>query len=79
MAVHRNLPDSELHEPKGVAGATSGTVYIANGGGSGTWTLPQANRTTVSNPRLTGLGPTLEDVLLNLLNRIEALEAASTP
>lgn len=35
---HKNLTDPELHEPKGIATASSGQVYIANGSGSGTWT-----------------------------------------
>lgn len=37
MAEHVDLTDPELHEPKGVAAATSGTVYVANGSGSGSW------------------------------------------
>lgn len=36
---HADLPDSELHEPKGVAGATANTVYVANGATSGAWQL----------------------------------------
>ncbi len=41
MAVqHRNIPDAQLHEPKGVANATSGTVYTADGSGSGDWEYP---------------------------------------
>lgn len=34
---HKNIPDSELHEPKGVASALNRTVYAANGSGSGAW------------------------------------------
>lgn len=34
---HRNIPDAELHEPKGVATAASNTHYLSNGAGSGTW------------------------------------------
>lgn len=34
---HKDIPDSLLHEPKGVASATSGSVYSANGLGSGVW------------------------------------------
>lgn len=34
---HKDLPDSDLHEPKGVASATVGEVYVANGAGTGTW------------------------------------------
>lgn len=34
---HASLTGSELHEPKGAASAAAGTVYVANGAGSGTW------------------------------------------
>lgn len=34
---HSTLTDPYLHEPKGVASASSGDVYVANGSGSGTW------------------------------------------
>ncbi len=38
MAIqHKNIPDAELHESKGVASAASNTAYFANGSGSGTW------------------------------------------
>lgn len=36
--AHASLTGSDLHEPKGISGATSGQVYIANGSGSGAWT-----------------------------------------
>lgn len=35
--LHKTLPDSELHESKGVASAPPSTVYKANGQGSGQW------------------------------------------
>lgn len=35
--AHSTLTGADLHEPKGVASAASGTVYIANGAGSGSW------------------------------------------
>lgn len=38
MALHKDLTGAELHEPKGADTATSGTVYVANGAGSGAWT-----------------------------------------
>lgn len=41
MVEHVNIPDSELHEPKGVAGATVNQTYVANGAGSGSWTEPE--------------------------------------
>ena len=37
---HNVITDPDLHEPKGVASATNGKVYIANGSGSGAWTYP---------------------------------------
>lgn len=36
--AHSLLTGSDLHEPKGVAAATAGQVYISNGSGSGSWT-----------------------------------------
>lgn len=37
---HRNLTGAQLHEPKGVENASEGTVYVADGAGSGTWVDP---------------------------------------
>ena len=34
---HSSLSDPQLHEPKGISTATAGSVYRANGSGSGTW------------------------------------------
>lgn len=34
---HKNIPDAQLHEPKGVASASAGEAYIADGAGSGDW------------------------------------------
>lgn len=42
---HSTLTDPYLHEPKGVAAALAGQVYIADGAGSGDW---------VENHRLVG-------------------------
>ena len=38
---HNTLTDPYLHEPKGVASAASGKVYVANGAGSGAWTAKE--------------------------------------
>lgn len=35
--AHSTLTGANLHEPKGVATAPAGTVYVANGSGSGAW------------------------------------------
>lgn len=34
---HRDIPDAQIHEPKGVATASQNSVYTANGAGSGVW------------------------------------------
>lgn len=34
---HSALTDPYLHEPKGVAAASSGQIYVANGAASGAW------------------------------------------
>lgn len=39
---HKNIADADLHEPKGVAAATSGKVYTSDGSGSGVWEYPPA-------------------------------------
>jgi hypothetical protein len=39
---HKDIPDGERHEPKGVSTATAGQVYVASGSGSGVWTNPDS-------------------------------------
>jgi microcystin-dependent protein len=42
---HRDIPNSQLHEPKGISTAAAGTVYTADGNGSGSWEeLPGISR-----------------------------------
>ena len=68
MPEHSQLTGSSLHEPKGVATATSGQVYVADGAGSGTWTTATvvAGETTIVEKTdnytlaLTDKGKTLE-------------------
>lgn len=38
MPEHVSIADPNIHEPKGVAAATAGQAYVADGAGSGTWT-----------------------------------------
>lgn len=41
MAVqHKNITDPDIHEPKGVASAAVGKVYVSDGSGSGDWIYP---------------------------------------
>jgi hypothetical protein len=54
MALHKNLTGSDLHEPKGVAAALSGQVYISNGAGTGVWTAKNADILNANLYTLTG-------------------------
>lgn len=49
--AHASLTGANLHEPKGVAGASAGEVYVADGGGSGAWdTLGASSIAATANP-----------------------------
>lgn len=37
---HKLITDPDIHEPKGVATASAGKAYVANGTGSGSWEYP---------------------------------------
>ena len=37
---HKDIPELQLHEPKGASTATSGQVYTSDGAGSGAWQKP---------------------------------------
>lgn len=47
MPTHASLTGADLHEPKGVASATVGEVYVADGVGSGAWVNPPYAVSTV--------------------------------
>lgn len=49
MPAHSALTGADLHEPKGVATATVGEVYVADGLGSGAWVNPPYAVTGVIN------------------------------
>jgi hypothetical protein len=38
---HSSLTGADLHEPKGVSGASSNQTYVSNGAGSGSWSEPE--------------------------------------
>lgn len=42
MPLHRDLPDSELHQVKGAAGAVAGTIMKANGDGTTSFVIPSS-------------------------------------
>lgn len=66
MALHRDLTGSDLHEPKGVAGAAAGRVYVANGSGSGAWSLPAAANVSVADTSNVLTATTVEGALYEL-------------
>jgi hypothetical protein len=46
---HKNILDPNIHEPKGVSTANAGDIYVANGTGSGEWTVPEPKGTVSAN------------------------------
>lgn len=58
MAEHASLTDPNIHEPKGIAGASASTVYVANGAGSGSWTALIPSQSGNSGKNLTTNGTT---------------------
>ena len=56
---HKNMPDAERHEPKGISSAAAGYVYQADGVGSGTWTSQLA---TIKNRNYTYLFGKFDDI-----------------
>jgi hypothetical protein len=57
---HSALTDPDIHEPKGAASATVGQVYVANGAGSGNWSLPIKKYTASLTPSSVGANSTSE-------------------
>lgn len=56
--AHASLSGSNLHEPKGIGTAASGSVYIADGAGSGSWTISEALTTGMIADFATPVAPT---------------------
>lgn len=55
--AHSTLAGADLHDAKGVAAATSGQVYVANGAGTGVWQK-------LDNTSLAALGNPFANVLI---------------
>ena len=49
MALHNALTGVELHEPKDIAAAATGEVYVSDGAGSGAMRLPMGDKNVVIN------------------------------
>ena len=73
---HVNIPDAFLHEPKGVAGASANTMYIADGAGSGSWSqlpLSEVSFTPVTIVNLTNNVTGASDDIVGNLNTATTL------
>lgn len=46
---HKDIPDAQLHEPKGVSTALSNQTYVADGAGSGNWAEPEPKGVSGAN------------------------------
>lgn len=65
MAEHRDLTDPSIHEPKGQSSASDGTVYVADGAGSGAHQLlgtASLDPTELPNPNRVYLTAVIADV-----------------
>lgn len=69
MARHSTLTGADLHEPKGVASATAGQVYVADGAGSGDWVQPAASNVTLTDTEDHYTATTVEDALEEIYER----------
>ena len=46
---HKDIPNIQLHEPKGASTAQQGHTYISDGAGSGSWSPPELEGQGVAN------------------------------
>jgi hypothetical protein len=63
---HSELPDNLLHEPKGAATAAAGTVYVANGAGSGSFKKLPTTSLNITVPSVPAISHTAVDGTVGL-------------
>ncbi len=56
---HKDIPDGNRHEPKGISTAASGDIYVANGTGGGAWDNPIAD---INNSNYMTLNVSIPDI-----------------
>lgn len=78
MAIHRDLPDSELHEPKGVVSASANQVYVSDGVGSGAWEAVFAENVQITDSGNQFTATNVEDALIELLGTEVVIHARLT-
>ena len=63
---HSELPDNLLHEPKGASTAAAGTVYIADGAGSGSFKKLPTTSLNISPVSIQDITPTTIESTVSL-------------
>lgn len=63
---HKELPDNLLHEPKGASTAAAGTVYIADGAGSGSFQKLPTTSLNITTPTVTATTHSAVDITVDL-------------
>lgn len=63
---HNELPDNLLHEPKGASTAAAGTVYIADGAGSGSFKKLPTTSLNITVPSVASAAHTAVDSTVDL-------------
>ena len=63
---HSELPDNLLHEPKGASTAAAGTVYIADGAGSGSFKKLPTTSLNISPVSIQDITPSTIDSTVGL-------------
>ena len=63
---HNELPDELLHEPKGASTAVAGTVYVADGAGSGSFQKLPTTSLNITIPGITSAAHTDVNSTVNL-------------
>lgn len=60
---HKDLPNAELHEPKGVSTAAVDSFYVADGAGSGSWKRRLYRYTVAWSPALVAANTSAEQTV----------------
>lgn len=63
---HNELPDELLHEPKGASTAAAGTVYIADGAGSGSFKKLPTTSLDIASTSIIDITPSAIDATVSL-------------
>jgi len=81
MAIqHVDIPDAQIHEPKGVVSALEGYTYVANGSGSGNWRRNAAYGSQVITNNAVNFALTaVADTTFNTTSQYTLLTGAGAP